>query len=112
VRALLLLDCTSEAIAEAIALDIHDAKQLVHQLQQLGTAEATLRALWMDIAKVVIGHEADMAVPIALIQESGGILSIDVSVCCVLATVSMSRCACGAATFAKDALHSVNSRCA
>jgi hypothetical protein len=95
VRALLLLDCTSEAIAEAIALDIHDAKQLVHQLQQLGTGEATLRALWMDIAKVVIAQEADMAVPIALIQESGGILSIDVSVCNAVVTVSMSRCVRG-----------------
>lgn len=80
VRALLLLECTNEAIAEAIALDVHDAKQLVHQLQLLGTPDDTLKQLWMEIAKVVIAKESDMAVPIALIQESGGILSIDVSI--------------------------------
>jgi hypothetical protein len=109
VRALLLLDCTSEAIAEAIALDIHDAKQLVHQLQQLGTGEVTLRALWMDIAKVVIAQEADMAVPIALIQESGGILSIDVSVFnAVVDCMYVVKVFVVAATVAKDALHSVN----
>jgi uncharacterized protein YlaN (UPF0358 family) len=84
VRALLLLDCTSEAIAEAIQLDIHDAKQLLHQLQQLGTPDEQLRELWLDIGKVVISRESDMAVPIALIQESGGILTIDVSVSSLL----------------------------
>jgi hypothetical protein len=79
VRALLLLDCLAEAVEEALLLDVHDTKQLVHQLQQLGTPVEVLRQLWMDIAKVVIQHEADMAVPIALIRESDGIISIDVS---------------------------------
>jgi len=85
VRALLLLDCPIEAVDEALALDLHDAKQLVVQLQQLGADADLLKQLWMEIAKVVIDREANMAVPIALIKESEGILSIDVS-----ATVSIS----------------------
>ena len=78
VRALLLLDCPTEAVDEAILLDLGEAKQLVLQLQQLGTSSEVLRALWMEIALAVIEREADMAVPIALIKESEGSLSIDV----------------------------------
>ena len=78
VRALLLLDCPIEAVDEALALDLQDAKQLVVQLQQLGADGDLLKQLWMEIAKVVIDKEANMAVPIALIKESEGILSIDV----------------------------------
>eukprot|EP00428_Durinskia_dybowskii_P070223 CAMPEP_0170407188 /NCGR_PEP_ID=MMETSP0117_2-20130122/28114_1 /TAXON_ID=400756 /ORGANISM="Durinskia baltica, Strain CSIRO CS-38" /LENGTH=1170 /DNA_ID=CAMNT_0010664419 /DNA_START=122 /DNA_END=3634 /DNA_ORIENTATION=+ len=77
VHALLLLECPTEAISEALLLNIHDAKQLVHQLHQLGSSIDILRELWMNIARVVVDQESDMAVPIALLQESGGILTID-----------------------------------
>ena len=79
VHALLLLECPTEAISEALLLNIHDAKQLVHQLHQLGSSIDILRELWMNIARVVVDQESDMAVPIALLQESGGILTIDVN---------------------------------
>lgn len=81
VRALLLLDCTIEAVDEALVLDLAEAKALVLQQQQLGADSDLLRQLWMEIAKVVIERESDMAVPIALIKESDGALTIDVSTC-------------------------------
>lgn len=79
-RALLLLDCTIEAVDEALVLDLAEAKALVLQQQQLGADSDLLRQLWMEIAKVVIERESDMAVPIALIKESDGALTIDVSI--------------------------------
>ena len=80
VRALMLLDCPVEAVDEAIALDLEEAKQLVLQLQQLGEGESELlKQLWMEVAKAVIAKETDMSIPIALIKESQGVLSIDVS---------------------------------
>lgn len=80
VRALLLLDCPTEAVNEALVLDVQEAKELVLQLQLLGADTELLRQLWMEIAKVVIEREADMAVPIALIKESDGALTIDVRI--------------------------------
>lgn len=96
VRALMLLDCPVEAVDEALALDLHEAKQLVLQLQQLGEGEGELlKQLWLEVAKAVIQKETDMSVPIALIKESQGVLSIDVSFCshygkCKCATRKMS----------------------
>ncbi len=75
VMGLLLLDAPAVAVQEALLLDLELAKYIASKQAD----EELRKALWLEVAKHVIKLEVDMQRPIALIRESNGVLSIDVS---------------------------------
>jgi hypothetical protein len=73
---LLLLDAPAVAVQEALLLDVQLAKEIASRQEE----HEVRKALWLEVARHVIEAEADMQRPIALLRESDGVLSIDVSV--------------------------------
>lgn len=95
VVALLLLDAPAEALREALKIDVVLAKQIAASKlavthaagddpdggsdENTAAANELQKSLWLAVAKHVIAAETDMTRAIALIRESDGVLSIDVS---------------------------------
>lgn len=71
-----LLDAPTEAVDEAIrSKNLDLAKTIASQQAQ----DSVKKALWMRVGMAVVESEIDMRRPIALVKESAGVLTIDVT---------------------------------
>lgn len=78
-----LLCMPSAAVAAALSIDIDWAKRIAGQSRD----DASRKALWLSIATHIIGNGGDVKDALALLQESGGLVKIEVGF--ILAPVFM-----------------------
>lgn len=71
-----LLDAPTEAVDQALQSKQLDLAKSIASRQE---SDVTKKALWMRIGLFTVEHEIDMRRPIALVKESAGVLTIDVS---------------------------------